>query len=140
MGNRRELSHQLEREFRQVFRRMKREVHQVLREKMTDSEFVFLKYLATHDPRSPSELSAVLEVSASHVTQVTDSLVKKGWVRRYRSPVDKRVIKLEITPEGSEVFRRMEEKRMEYFHHKFNSFTTQELEILLRLFQKLSGN
>lgn len=107
---------------------------------MTDSEFVFLKYLATHDPRSPSELSAVLEVSASHVTQVTDSLVKKGWVRRYRSPVDKRVIKLEITPEGSEVFRRMEEKRMEYFHHKFNSFTTQELEILLRLFQKLSGN
>ncbi|PTX63180.1 DNA-binding MarR family transcriptional regulator [Melghirimyces profundicolus] len=139
MSERLRLTHELERAFRQIFRQLKREINEVLGDEINRSEFVFLKFLVHHGPQKPSTLSSEFEVAASHVTHVTDRLVKKGWVRRRRSESDKRAVELEVTTEGKSVYHQLEKKWLLYFSGKFDSFTTEEMETLLRLFQKLTG-
>lgn len=39
-----------------------------------------------------TEFAPILEVSASHITAVTDALVEKEWITRIRSKEDRRII------------------------------------------------
>ncbi|WP_169713612.1 MarR family winged helix-turn-helix transcriptional regulator [Paludifilum halophilum] len=139
MSNRNKLTHELELAFRQTFRRMKKELNAVLGETTNRSEFIFLQQLYTRGPLKVSALSAEFEVSASHITHVTDRLVQKNWVRRQRSQKDKRVVELQITEEGNQAFLQMEEKQNEYFRRKFDPLSDQEIKILLNLIQKLNA-
>ncbi|MDR6226560.1 MarR family winged helix-turn-helix transcriptional regulator [Desmospora profundinema] len=137
MSERQQLIDELEQAFRQVFRRLKDEMNHMLGEEMSRGEFFVLRHLR-HGPQKVSVLAAEFGVSNSHITQLTDRLVKKGLARRHRSQADKRVVELMLTEEGTEVVATMEQKRLQYFRHKFDSFTTEEMSTLLRLFQKMS--
>ncbi|SMO34814.1 MarR family winged helix-turn-helix transcriptional regulator [Melghirimyces algeriensis] len=137
MDHRKVLINQLEDTFRAVFRQIRRDLQELFGDEINGSEFGFLKHLIENGPQKPSSLSVKLNVSASHVTNVTDALVRKGWIRRRRSSADKRVIELEITSEGIETCKRVEKNKVDYFRHKFDSLTTEEIETLQQLLQKL---
>jgi DNA-binding MarR family transcriptional regulator len=127
----------LEQSFRLVFRQFKQEINQVLGKKMNSGEFFLLRYLFTQGPQKISALSTIFGVSNSHITQLSNRLVQKGWVIRSRSQADKRVVELRITHEGRKIVEELEQKRLAYFREKFDSFTTEEITVLLRLFQKI---
>ncbi|GAA3322462.1 hypothetical protein GCM10020331_042450 [Ectobacillus funiculus] len=50
-----------------------------------------------------SQIAQEVNVTSSHITAVTDRLVRKNLVMRKRSDSDRRIVYLEITKTGQEV-------------------------------------
>lgn len=136
MSERQRLIDKLEQAFRQVFRQWKKEVNH-MGEGMSGGQFHLLRHLYHHGPQKASALSSEFDVSNSHVTQLSDGLVKRGWIHRRRSQTDKRVVEMTITASGIEAVQAMEQKRLEHFRHKFDAFSTEEIDHLLRLIRKI---
>jgi DNA-binding MarR family transcriptional regulator len=137
VGTRQELLHELEISLRTLIRKLRKELQAVFGEIISSGDFFVLKQLREKGPQTVSELAQDLDVSASHITNVTDRLVNKGWVERQRSRRDKRVVELRITTEGETTIRELEEKKRAYFQRRFDCLSTEEIETMTRLFRKL---
>ena len=64
------------------------------------------------DPLSMGELSTQLACDPSSATGIVDRLERKGLVRRVADPVDRRAKRVELTPEGKALRRRIEQRVM----------------------------
>ena len=64
------------------------------------------------DPLSMGELSTQLACDPSSATGIVDRLERKGLVRRVADPVDRRAKRVELTPEGKTLRRRIEQRVM----------------------------
>ncbi|MEK5339344.1 MarR family transcriptional regulator [Weizmannia sp. FSL W8-1119] len=125
--------------FRRVYRKIKEELHSLLKEHVTLNEFMVLKLLSESPMRS-SDLSKMLQVSASHITSVTDSLVEKGLIERRRSNKDRRVVDLILTEKGKSLIGRLKEIKSRFLKDQLDVFTEEERETLYRLFRKLEDH
>lgn len=112
---------ELERAFRTVFRTLRQEVNKLMGDEVTSNEFTVLKLIAD-GPKMASAISKELNVSASHITSVTDSLVRKGYMTRSRSENDRRVVELVLTGTGQELVEKLEEKKICLFAGKVPLF------------------
>lgn len=77
---------------------------------VTLPQFRALMVLATRGPQRVVDISAELGVTPSTGTRMCDRLVRKQLVRRARTPLDRRAVRLTLTPGGralvAEVTRR----------------------------------
>lgn len=137
MSDRLDIILELEHTFRNTLRQMRKDLQQILGENLTGAEFGVLKQLQMKSPQIVTALSQEFEVSVSHITHVADQLEKKNLACRRRSQLDKRVVELHITEEGLKLVEELSKKKSEYFRQKFEPLTTEEVETLLRLFQKI---
>lgn len=125
--------------FRRVYRKIKEELHSLLKEHVTLNEFMVLKFLSESPMRS-SDLSKMLQVSASHITSVTDSLVEKGLIERRRSNKDRRVVDLILTEKGKSLIGRLKEIKSRFLKDQLDVFTEEERETLYKLFRKFEDH
>ncbi|WP_110111610.1 MarR family transcriptional regulator [Bacillus sp. CGMCC 1.16541] len=137
MGKRHELIHEMELLFRNVFRQLRQEIHEVLNAELSPNEFMTLRMLKDGGPQKVTDISKHLNVSASHITAVTDVLISKDYVERKRSEQDRRIVEIIITTAGIAAFERMEQKKQEYFFERFQQFTDEEIKIIITLFEKI---
>jgi DNA-binding MarR family transcriptional regulator len=135
--NRQDKVANLEKSFRTVFRKFKYEINNLLGEEISTNEFIVLKFLAQHGPRRVTDISNELVVSASHITVVTDALVKKGFISRHRPEGDRRVVQITLTEKGKATLEELEVKKSAYMKSRFHPFTDVELDSFLRLMKKL---
>ncbi len=70
---------------------------------LTTSQFGVLEALLHLGPMCAGELSNKLLKSTGNMTLVLDNLEKRGLVRRVRDHEDRRMIMIELTPEGREL-------------------------------------
>ncbi|OIK09525.1 hypothetical protein BIV59_16845 [Bacillus sp. MUM 13] len=126
----------LEKEFKNMFRTMRKELSVIYGESINSSEFLVLKNIAFSEIKNATGLSKEMDVSASHITTVTESLVKKGLILRKRTESDRRVVTFDLTEEGVNLINNLEKKKTEYLHEKFGTFTEDELTSLLHLIKK----
>lgn len=131
-------SSELEMVFRQVYRKLKDKVQKSMRSHVSPNEFIVLKYLL-EGPMRASELSKKLQVSASHITTVTDSLVEKELIERSRSTQDRRVVDLMINDKGTALVRDLIKVKSDLFKETFKVFSQEEIQILINLFKKLDS-
>ncbi len=129
---------QLERTFRSSVRQMRKEMQRVFGEFASINEFAVLYILDTDGDKKASDLAKMLQVSASHITTVTDSLVQKGYITRRRSQNDRRVVHLSLTEEGTAFLKEVEAKKSAYLQSKFQAFEDAELDTMIHLFEKMS--
>jgi len=125
--------------FRRIYRKIKEELHSLLKEHVTLNEFMVLKLLSESSMRS-SDLSKILQVSASHITSVTDSLVEKGLIERKRSNKDRRVVDLILTEKGKSLISQLKETKSRFLKDQLDVFTEEERETLYRLFRKFEDH
>jgi DNA-binding MarR family transcriptional regulator len=126
----------LEKLLRTVFRKMRQEVNSILGSEVSSNEFSVLKILWLSGSQKASDISKELNVSASHITTVTDSLAKKEYITRTRSDRDRRVVELVLTDTGRNLVQTLEEKKSVYLQSKFDKFSEDELRLFITLFQK----
>jgi DNA-binding MarR family transcriptional regulator len=67
---------------------------------VTLPQFRALVVLAMRGPQRPADISTELNVAPSTGTRMCERLVRKGLVRRARTPSDRRVVRLRLTPAG----------------------------------------
>lgn len=89
---------------RQLRRRFSEEnIHPLLDINVTMSQLKILILLARLGGTSGQELARRTGVSLGTLTGIIDRLVAQGMVTRREDPRDRRVRRLELTPEGSEL-------------------------------------
>lgn len=96
--------------FRFVFRQLRQEINEVYNSELSTNEFMVLRMLVDSGRQRSTDLSKYLQVSASHITAVTDLLLSKGYIARKRSENDRRIIDIELTKEGQDIFNVIQEK------------------------------
>jgi DNA-binding MarR family transcriptional regulator len=84
--------------------------------------------LKKYGPMPISHIGEKLCVRKSNMTGIIDDLVQKGWVKRCTSPDDRRVINIEMTPEGDKELSRILAKTDKIFDEKVKVLTEEELE------------
>lgn len=67
------------------------------------TEMHTLEAIGTGSPRMMSEVAGILKISVSTLTIAVGRLVKKGYVERYRTEEDRRVVKVLLTEKAKTV-------------------------------------
>ncbi|MDF1483976.1 MarR family winged helix-turn-helix transcriptional regulator [Ramlibacter sp. H39-3-26] len=74
---------------------------------LTSAQWIPLIKLLSGEASSVVELSRICHLDGGATTRMLDRLEAKGLLRRVRSSVDRRVVNLELTPEGIAAARRI---------------------------------
>jgi len=83
--------------------------HPWLELKLTREQLRVVFLLSFHQPVSPGEVAGEFGVAKANVTNVINSLVEKGFVRRYENPKDRRSCLLSLTKAGEEQVAKLRE-------------------------------
>jgi DNA-binding MarR family transcriptional regulator len=84
-----------------------------------------------------SELSQRMMVTGGNVTGITDGLEKEGLVVREIDPMDRRVFRVRLTPEGQKQFRRMATEHEQWVIGLFEGMSLKHKNQLVELLGEL---
>jgi MarR family 2-MHQ and catechol resistance regulon transcriptional repressor len=101
-------------------------------------ELRLVEFLGNEGPRMMRELAEYLTVAVNSVTSIVDNLERKELVRRQRSEEDRRVIRVELTEPGREVYQSLVEVNLRLFRSMLGALTEDEQEIFMVLFRKIA--
>lgn len=107
---------------------------------LTHAQWVPLLKLHTGEASTPAELARVCYLDAGSMTRMIDRLEAKGFVRRTRSDADRRVVLLELTPQGREIAARIPGLLCEVQNAHLSGFTRAEVETLKSFLQRVLDN
>lgn len=85
-----------------------------------------------------TEIAEQAMLSLSTVTGLVDNLVSKSLVRRERSEQDRRVVRIELTDEGQQMYQQSLAFRTSLVHSMLSSLEKNEQDALISLFRKIS--
>lgn len=88
--------------------------------------------LKNSGPQRMSELADNINCDRGNMTKMIDDLFAKGVVRRFRSPADRRVVMVELTPEGSALIERESDTFVRNAKAMFGRFPDKEREQFAR--------
>ncbi len=91
-------------------------------------------------PITMGDLSRILGIPFSTATRTADWLVDNGYVRRLADPEDRRVVRVELTRAGKELYRAMNNLLLESAEIFLHNFSLEERKELGRLLGKLVDN
>jgi DNA-binding MarR family transcriptional regulator len=80
---------------------------------VTLPQYRALVVLASRGPQRVVNIATELGVTSSTGTRMCDRLVRKGLVRRYRIPTDRRAVRLTLTPAGRALIQEVTARRRE---------------------------
>jgi len=92
------------------------------------------------EPITMGDLSRILGVPFSTSTRTADWLVNNGYVQRLADPEDRRVVRVELTEVGKELYRAMDDLLLEGAEQFLHNFSLEERKELGRLLGKLVEN
>lgn len=97
---------------------------------MTVEQFHSLR-LIRRGCRTVSEIATAKQISRPAVSQAVETLVQKGWVTRTQSASDRRFVRLDLTPAGSQILDQIFAKTRSWMASQFESLSPQELQALI---------
>lgn len=110
-----------------------------IEKELTKTQFVLLKTLCIRNKWTVSKLAEYMGVKPSAITVGADRLYKRGFVSRYRSEMDRRIVYLEITDDGHEILREAENERVNSISSYLNHLSPEELGIFIDIYEKLAS-
>jgi MarR family transcriptional regulator, organic hydroperoxide resistance regulator len=106
---------------------------------LTGPQFFILYLLSTSEDVKSTELAEKLDVKPSAITVMIDRLLKNHFVLRQRDENDRRIVKLELTTVGRDVFEKAKKKRREIFSRYLAYLEEEDVEQLVTIYEKLAA-
>ncbi|MDR7071849.1 MarR family transcriptional regulator [Fictibacillus barbaricus] len=107
-------------------------------EGITSTQFQILKTLATREKWTVSEIADAMKVRASATTVIIDRLVKRGYVDRYRSELDRRIVYVQLNQSGFDNYERIQVKRNGVLLKYVSQLTEKQLTDMVSCIEQLS--
>lgn len=104
---------------------------------LSASQYFILQLLAVEERYTSSEIAGALDVTLSAVTNLSNKLVGKGYVKRVPSETDRRSVYLQLTEQGREVFSQMLERYRELTDGIWSDFSEQEVDLLIASYERM---
>ncbi|MCR8848885.1 MarR family transcriptional regulator [Rossellomorea sp. SC111] len=121
-------------------RHIQQEMAVVLKDmNLTGPQFFILYLLSTSDDMKSTELAEKLDVKPSAITVMIDRLLKNDFVSRHRDENDRRIVKLELTTGGREVFEMAKKVRRRIFSQYLSYLEEEDVEQLVTIYEKLAA-
>lgn len=92
------------------------------------------------EPITMGDMSRILGVPFSTATRTADWLVNNGYVQRLADPDDRRVVRVDLTEAGKELYRTINDLLLESAEQFLHNFSLEERKELGRLLGKLVDN
>ncbi|WP_191556703.1 MarR family winged helix-turn-helix transcriptional regulator [Metabacillus idriensis] len=137
METRQELTYEFLSNYRKLNKMTRTHLNELLDTFLPFNEFMVLRLIDEQKHINISQIAEKLSVSASHITSVSEKLIKKGYLIRIRALDDRRVVYLELNETGEKVKTEVETTITEYFHQKLENVTDEEIILFNRLLTKL---
>ncbi len=102
------------------------------------TEIHTIEAVGLYGSRTMSEIASKLDITMGTLTTAIDKLIKKGYVERSRSEVDRRIVNVSLTNRGKLAYRIHEKFHMDMVKEIMNDFNPEEEEILLTALHKLN--
>lgn len=106
---------------------------------LTGSDMSTLLLLHFHNRLTMSEMAEYLGAPLSTVTSIAKRLVRKGYIRRERSPLDQRIIINRLTEDGESIAQVAVGTMQKMFERVENALSPDELQQFVRLSLKVAS-
>ncbi|MFL9868036.1 MarR family transcriptional regulator [Paraburkholderia fungorum] len=107
---------------------------------LTAQQIGVILMLSSQRANTPFELSRVMSYDSGSMTRLLDRLEKKGFIVRTRSDADRRMVKLELTPQGHEAARQLPSLGAAVLNEQLRGFSAAEHATLLSLLGRFIAN
>lgn len=104
------------------------------------SEFGTLEALYHKGALTVQQIIDKVLIANSSMTYVLDNLTKRGLITRTKDAIDKRIFKVELTPEGSKFMDQIYPQHEQNMKTVLNVLTVEEQQILQSLLKTLGLN
>ena len=107
---------------------------------LTAQQIGVILMLSSRRANTPFELSRAMSYDSGSMTRLLDRLEKKGFVVRTRSDADRRMVKLELTPQGQEAARQLPSLGAAVLNEQLRGFSAEEHATLIDLLSRFIAN
>jgi DNA-binding MarR family transcriptional regulator len=100
-----------------------------------------LLFTLKHLPKgqaSPKQLATQMHLTPGAISQLTESLVAQDLILREANPDDRRTQVLKLSATGLAAIQEIKNRRHDIMKHVMQSLTTEELQVLLKVQEKLT--
>lgn len=104
---------------------------------MSKTEIICLLWMGRHEEVIMRDIAAFLDIPLSTATGVVNRLVKNGYVDRFRSDTDRRVVVIRLTEKGVSVVQEAKSTVSHYLKLVTEILTEEETTQLLHIFKKI---
>jgi DNA-binding MarR family transcriptional regulator len=102
------------------------------------TEIHTIEAVGLYRAKTMSEVAAALEITMGTLTTAVDKLIKKGYLERSRSSLDRRIVNINLTSRGKLAYRIHEKFHLDMVKAIMMDFSQEEEEILLNALSKLN--
>jgi DNA-binding MarR family transcriptional regulator len=104
---------------------------------LSHAQLGMLYMLLYHREASPKEIADYLSISKSAVTQLMDPLVEKSLVIRRTDPKDRRVVRLSLSGEGTNLVQKFNKYKFAGLRSALDALDSKDLAQLNAIHQKM---
>ena len=140
MDNRKDLIREFTRSFRHLIRSVRQDFAVEFENYIPFNEFTLLRVLEDDKTLRVSDVAKRINSTNSYVTLTSDKLVKKGYIIRERSELDRRTVNLTLTNEGYNLVKKMDEIVYAYFNKTFGDISNEEMKLVIGIVGKIKTN
>ena len=94
--------------------------------------------IGMYEPKPMSEVARSLRITVGTLSVAINNLVKKGYVERYKSESDRRLVKVGLTQKGRLLYRMHESFHITMVNNCTDDFSKEEMEVLEKALEKLT--
>ena len=102
------------------------------------TEIHTIEAIGMYTPRTMSEVASALDITVGTLTVAINNLVKKGYVERKRTDLDRRVVYIQLTKRGKLAFRIHEKFHTDMIKATINGLSQEENDILVKSLAQLN--
>lgn len=124
--------------FKQLIDRSFEEIREKFGLKQIEIEALF--YLGQHPEGSASEMCRTMNLNKGMVSQALDALCKKGYLRSWENPNNRRYICYGRTEACQAFDEEMKNRRRVLMEQLFTGITPEEFAVLRTVSEKINGN
>ncbi len=102
--------------------------------------YVILMYVKENPGSTQAQLSAVLAIDRATVSKIIARLSKDGLIRCEPDPIDGRLVHLEVSPRGEDVYRRLDGIMTDYLAMALEGVSPEEHAASTAVLEKVLAN
>jgi DNA-binding MarR family transcriptional regulator len=113
-----------------IYRILKPSLEGMAKEELTEVQLSCIKFAAVHADPSVGEIADGLSISNAASAKLIDRLVRKRLLTREEDPLDRRVLKIKLTPRGKELLADIQKIEVKQFTNILQRMSTEEVQAL----------
>lgn len=104
--------------------------------RLTPTQYMVMSLACRHGQLSTAELARRFQIAPQSMNQTVASLIRKRLIGRRESPTHKRILHIELTPQGRKLLRQCDGLIDRVERLAFKNFECEELDAFRHMIQK----